>query len=339
MTGGGPVLVTGAAGFIGSGVTWALLERGETVVGIDNFNDYYDPTLKEARFERSRQWSTFHGYRSDIADADAIEEIFRKHEPRRVINLAAQAGVRHSLVNPGAYAQSNLVGFVNILQASRTYKVDHLVYASTSSVYGANQKLPFAITDETDHPVNLYAATKKANEVMAHSYSHLFGLPTTGLRFFTVYGPWGRPDMALFIFTECLLAGKPLPVFNRGHHRRDFTYINDIVEGVVRVLARPPSPNPEYRFEQADPSRSSAPFALYNIGCGRPTELFAYINALESELGKTAEYELLPMQAGDMIETFADVSRLERDFGYHPTTTVEEGVRRFVKWYREYYRK
>ncbi|QDH69760.1 NAD-dependent epimerase [Marilutibacter alkalisoli] len=332
------ILVTGAAGFIGYHVSQRLLERGDEVLGFDNVNDYYDPTLKEARLERLEQHAGFGLMRASLEDREVVERAFRVFKPERVVNLAAQAGVRYSIENPRAYIDSNIVGFINILEGCRHHSIEHLVYASSSSVYGANTRLPFAVDHDVDHPVSLYAATKKSNELMAHTYSHLYGLPTTGLRFFTVYGPWGRPDMALFLFTRNILAGKPINVFNHGHHRRDFTYIDDIVEGVVRVLDRVPAADPDYDFGHATPAASAAPYRLYNIGSDRPIELMKYIGLIEDCLGRKAECNLLPLQPGDVPEAHADVEALRRDVGYAPTTSVETGVRRFIDWYRAYYR-
>ena len=332
------ILVTGSAGFIGSALTLRLLERGDEVIGLDNLNDYYDVNLKLARLARLQPYSGFTEVRASLEDRTALTETFAKHRPKRVVNLAAQAGVRYSIQNPHAYVDSNLVGFVNLLEACRHHGVEHLVYASTSSVYGANTKMPFSVHDNVDHPVSLYAATKKANELMAHTYSHLYGLPTTGLRFFTVYGPWGRPDMALFLFTRNILAGKPIDVFNYGHHRRDFTYVDDIVEGVTRVLDRVATPSPDWSSDAPDPATSRAPYRLYNIGSHRPIELMRYIEVLEGCLGREAIKNLLPMQAGDVPDTYADIDALARDVGYRPATSIEEGVARFVAWYREYYR-
>lgn len=332
------VLVTGSAGFIGSALALRLLERGDNVVGLDNLNDYYDVNLKKARLERLRPHRGFTDIRASLEDAAALTETFVKHRPERVVNLAAQAGVRYSIQNPRAYIDSNLVGFINILEACRHYGVEHLVYASSSSVYGANTKMPFSVHDNVDHPVSLYAATKKANELMAHTYSHLYGLPTTGLRFFTVYGPWGRPDMALFLFTRNILAGEPIDVFNYGHHRRDFTYIDDIVEGILRVLDHVAEPNPDWSSDTPDSATSRAPYRLYNIGSHRPIELMRYIDVLEQCLGRKAIKNLLPMQPGDVPDTYADVDALIRDVGYRPDTPIEEGVARFVAWYRDHYR-
>ena len=332
------ILVTGSAGFIGSTLSLRLLERGDEVIGLDNLNDYYDVNLKRARLARLQSHPSFTDVRASLEDRAILTETFAKHRPQRVVNLAAQAGVRYSIQNPHAYVDSNLVGFVNVLEACRHHEIEHLVYASTSSVYGANTKMPFSVHDNVDHPVSLYAATKKANELMAHTYSHLYGLPTTGLRFFTVYGPWGRPDMALFLFTRNILAGEPINVFNYGHHRRDFTYIDDIVEGVIRAMDRVAKPNPDWSSDAPDPATSRAPYRLYNIGSHRPIELMRYIEVLENYLGHKAIKNLLPLQAGDVPDTYADVDALTRDVGYRPATPIEDGVARFVDWYREYYR-
>ena len=331
------VLVTGAAGFIGSHLAHRLLDRGDEVLGFDNLNDYYDPTLKQARLDRLLPREGFSFVQASLEDRAAVERAFAEFRPQRVVNLAAQAGVRYSLENPHAYIDSNITGFTNILEACRHGGIEHLVYASSSSVYGANRKLPFAVEDSVDHPVSLYAATKKANELMAHTYSHLFGLPTTGLRFFTVYGPWGRPDMALFLFTKNILEGRPIDVFNHGRHSRDFTYVDDIVEGVVRTLDRVPGPDPAYDPLQPNPGSSSAPYRVYNIGNHQPVELLRYIEVLEDKLGRKAERNLLPMQPGDVPDTCADVEALVRDTGYSPSTPIETGVGRFVDWYRTYY--
>jgi UDP-glucuronate 4-epimerase len=331
------ILVTGAAGFIGSALSLRLLARGDEVLGIDDLNDYYDVSLKQARLDRLVPHPKFRFARLGIQDRPALEKAFHDFRPQRVVNLAAQAGVRYSIENPYAYVESNLVGFINILEACRHGGVGHLVYASSSSVYGANRKLPFSVQDSVDHPVSLYAATKKANELMAHTYSHLYGLPTTGLRFFTVYGPWGRPDMALFLFTRKILAGEPIDVFNHGHHTRDFTYIDDIVEGVIRTLDRVATPDPDYDPLHPNPATSSAPYRLYNIGNSRPVQLSRYIEVLEDCLGRKAEKNLLPLQPGDVPDTSAEVTELTTDTGYRPDTPVEEGVRRFVEWYRRYY--
>ncbi|WP_454830180.1 NAD-dependent epimerase [Pseudoxanthomonas wuyuanensis] len=331
------VLVTGAAGFIGSHLSQRLLARGDEVFGFDNLNAYYDPTLKEARLARLLPHPGFSFVRGSLEDRPALEAAFDQFKPQRVVNLAAQAGVRYSLENPHAYIDSNIVGFMNILEACRHRGVEHLVYASSSSVYGANRKLPFAVEDSVDHPVSMYAATKKANELMAHTYSHLFNLPTTGLRFFTVYGPWGRPDMALFLFTRKILAGEPIDVFNNGKHTRDFTYIDDIVEGVIRSLDRVPGPDPLYDPMNPSPASSQAPYRVYNIGNHQPVELLRYIEVLEQCLGRKAERNLLPLQPGDVPDTYADVVALSRDTGYSPSTPIETGVSRFVDWYREFY--
>lgn len=331
------VLVTGAAGFIGSHLSERLLARGDEVLGYDNLNAYYDPALKEARLARLLPQEGFRFVRASLEDRAALEAAFDDFKPQRVVNLAAQAGVRYSLENPHAYIDSNIVGFLNILEACRHRGIEHLVYASSSSVYGANRKLPFAVEDSVDHPVSLYAASKKANELMAHTYSHLFGLPTTGLRFFTVYGPWGRPDMALFLFTRRILAGEPIDVFNHGHHTRDFTFIDDIVEGVIRTLDRVPGPDPAYDPLAPTPASSLAPYRVYNIGNHQPVQLLRYIEVLEDCLGRKAEKRLLPLQPGDVPDTEADVEALRRDTGYSPATPIETGVRRFVEWYRAFY--
>jgi len=331
------ILVTGAAGFIGSHVSHHLLDRGEEVVGLDDLNAYYDPTLKEARLERLSPKRGFSFVKLDVADRAGMEALFARHRFDRVVHLAAQAGVRYSIENPHAYVHSNIVGFQNILEGCRHAGTKHLVYASSSSVYGGNAKLPFSVSDSVDHPLSLYAASKKANELFAHTYSNLFGLPTTGLRFFTVYGPWGRPDMALFLFTKNILAGKPIDVFNHGRHRRDFTYVDDIVEGVVRTLDRPAAPNAAFDAMNPDPGTSSAPWRVYNIGNSRPVELLDYIAAIERCTGRKATMNLLPLQAGDVPDTMADVTALESDTGYRPATTVDVGVARFVEWYRSYY--
>src|SRR5438093_4503021 len=332
------ILVTGAAGFIGYHVSKRLLERGDRVVGLDNLNPYYDPKLKEARLAQLRKLHGFTFAHVDIADTDSMQELFGEYRPLRVVNLAAQAGVRYSVTNPYAYIDSNILGFQNILEGCRHGKVEHLVFASTSSVYGGNTRQPFSEHDNVDHPLSLYAATKKANEVMAHSYAHLYRLPVTGLRFFTVYGPWGRPDMALFKFTRGILAGEPIPVFNEGRMIRDFTYIDDVAEGVVRILDRVAAPDPKWDSDHPDPATSNAPYRIYNIGNNRPVELMTYISVLEHALGRKAKLDLLPMQAGDVPSTMADVSDLERATGFRPRTSVEEGIARFVTWYREYYR-
>ena len=332
------VLVTGAAGFIGSALSLRLLERGDTVIGIDNHNDYYDPAIKEARLARHASHPNYTHLRIDLGDRKAMEQCFATHKPHRVVNLAAQAGVRYSIENPLAYIDSNIVGFAHILEGCRHHGVEHLVYASSSSVYGANTAMPFSVHQNVDHPLSLYAASKKSNELMAHTYSHLYDLPTTGLRFFTVYGPWGRPDMALFKFTKAILAGEPIQVFNYGKHRRDFTYIDDIVEGVIRILDRPAPGNPDWNSDQPDPGTSKAPWRVYNIGNNAPVELMDYIGALEKALGKKAEMELLPLQAGDVPDTYANVEDLVEQFHYKPATPVKDGIDRFVTWYRDYFR-
>lgn len=332
------VLITGSAGFIGSNLAGRLLARGDEVIGIDNLNDYYDVNLKKARLARNTPHKNYMDVRVDLENRSEIAKLFEKHKPNRVVNLAAQAGVRYSLENPHAYVDTNIVGFVNILEGCRHNGVEHLVYASSSSVYGANTKMPFSVHQNVDHPVSLYAASKKANELMAHTYSHLFRIPTTGLRFFTVYGPWGRPDMALFMFTKNILAGKPIDVFNYGKHRRDFTFIDDIVEGVIRTLDRIPAPNPDWNSDAPDSASSNAPFKLYNIGNNQPVELMHYIKVLEDCLGKKAEVNLLPLQLGDVPDTYADVEDLVKDVGYKPATTVEDGIARFVEWYRSYFK-
>jgi len=330
-------LVTGAAGFIGHYVSQRLTERGDQVVGLDDLNDYYDVRLKEDRLARLQSKEGFEFVRMDLADRDGMPDLFQEKQFDVVINLAAQAGVRYSLENPHAYVDANLVGFVNILEGCRHNNVKHLVYASSSSVYGANTKMPFSVHHNVDHPVSLYAATKKANELMAHTYSHLYGLPATGLRFFTVYGPWGRPDMALFKFTKAIIEGQPIDVYNHGKMRRDFTYIDDIVEGVVRVSDRIPEPNPKWSGDQPDPGTSLAPYKIYNIGNNQPVELMHFIGTLEKCLGKTAEKNMMPMQLGDVPATYADVDDLMKDVGFRPATPIEDGIANFVDWYREYY--
>ncbi len=340
MSGGAiepPWLITGAAGFIGFHLSRLCLERGHVVAGFDNVNAYYDPKLKEARLAQLQRHAGFSLFRSDLADTEAVERAFAAIQPKTVVHLAAQAGVRYSLENPRAYVDANVVGFLNVLEACRRHSVRHLTYASTSSVYGANTHMPFSIHEGANHPLTLYAATKKANEMMAHTYSHLFAIPTTGLRFFTVYGPWGRPDMALFKFTQNILAGKPIDVYNHGRHKRDFTYVDDIAEGVYRTALRPAQPDPDWNGNAPDPATSAAPFRLYNIGNNRPVELLDYIRMLEDKLGKKAEMNLLPLQPGDVPDTMADVEDLIRDTGFQPATPVEAGVARFVDWYREYY--
>lgn len=332
------VLVTGAAGFIGSAISLRLLERGDEVIGIDNHNDYYSPALKEARLARQESHPNYNHVRIDLADRAGMEELFKTHKPQRVVNLAAQAGVRYSLENPLSYIDSNLVGFGHILEGCRHNGVQHLVYASSSSVYGANTSMPFSVHDNVDHPLSLYAATKKANELMAHAYSHLYGLPTTGLRFFTVYGPWDRPDMALQKFAQAITKGETIQVFNHGNHRRDFTYIDDIVEGVIRVLDRPASPNPEWSSDTTDPGTSKAPWRVYNIGNNCPVNLMDYIGALENALGKEANKGFLPIQPGDVPDTWANVDDLIEQFDYQPNISVELGVANFAEWFRDYYK-
>jgi len=332
------ILVTGAAGFIGFHTAAALLRRGDEVVGVDNMNSYYDPTLKAARLEILKQQPNFRFLKADISDRTAIETIFQEERFQRVVHLAAQAGVRHSIENPHAYIDSNIVGFLHVIEGCRRTDVEHLVYASTSSVYGANTNMPFSVDQSVDHPLTLYAATKRANELMAHSYSNLYGLPTTGLRFFTVYGPWGRPDMALFLFTKSILEDKPIDVFNFGRHKRDFTYVEDIVRGVVATLDSVAQPNSAWDSKNPDPSTSLSPFRIYNIGNEHPVELLEYISVLEKCLKKTAKKNFLPMQLGDVSDSWADVTALARDVSYKPSTLVSEGVAKFVEWYLAYYR-
>jgi UDP-glucuronate 4-epimerase len=331
------ILVTGAAGFIGSALSIRLLERGDEVIGIDNLNDYYDVNLKLARLERLRDYQKFKFAKVEIADQQAMADLFAKEKVQRVMHLAAQAGVRYSLTNPHAYIDSNLVGFINILEGCRHQNIEHLAYASSSSVYGANTRMPFSIHDNIDHPVSLYAATKKANELMAHTYSHLYRLPTTGLRFFTVYGPWGRPDMSLFLFTRNILEGKAIDVFNYGNHRRDFTYVDDIVEGVIRVIDKPAQANPLWTGDHPDPGTSQAPYRVYNIGNNNPVHLLTFIETLEKCLGKTAIKNLLPLQPGDVPDTYADVSDLVNDLDYKPGTPLTTGIANFVAWYKKFY--
>ncbi|MCL4768505.1 MAG: NAD-dependent epimerase [Hyphomicrobiaceae bacterium] len=331
------ILVTGAAGFIGYHTAQALLARGDSVVGLDNLSDYYDVRLKEARLARLEQRPGFRFARVDLADRDGVERVFTDHRPQRVVHLAAQAGVRYSMENPHAYVQSNVVGTLNVLEGCRAHEVDHLVLASTSSVYGANTRLPFSVEDNVDHPLSLYAATKKSGELMAHCYAHLYRLPVSGLRFFTVYGPWGRPDMALFKFTRAILASEPIEVYNNGEHARDFTYIDDIVEGVVRVLDRPAAADPAWSGERPSPATSPAPYRLYNIGNSSPVELMDLISCLERALGRTAVKRYLPLQPGDVPRTAADIASLADDVGFRPATPIEVGVERFVAWYRDYH--
>ena len=330
-------LVTGAAGFIGYHLSERLLSRGDEVIGLDNLSPYYDVDLKRARLTRLQRHGAFRFHHRDLADREAVEAVFAAEQPAVVINMAAQAGVRYSIVNPHAYVSSNLTGFANVLEGCRHHGVRHLVYASSSSVYGTNTTTPFSVHDNVDHPISLYAATKKANELMAHSYAHLYRIPTTGLRFFTVYGPWGRPDMAMFLFTKAILAGRPIDVYNHGDMQRDFTYVDDIVEGVVRAADIPAEPNPAWSGAHPDPGSSSAPYRLYNIGNNRPVRLMDLIEVLENELGRKATKNFLPMQPGDVPATFADVDDLARDIGFRPATSIAAGVRLFVAWYREYY--
>ena len=335
------ILITGVAGFIGMHAAQALIKRGDNVVGLDNLNDYYDVTLKQdriAQIEACPEVTKFKFVKMDIADKAAVEQIFKQEKPDKVINLAAQPGVRYSIKNPLAYVESNITGFAHILEGCRHNNVKHLVFASSSSVYGANETMPFSVHDNVDHPVSLYAASKKSNELMAHAYSHLYGLPTTGLRFFTVYGPWYRPDMALFKFTKAILAGEPIDVFNYGKHRRDFTYIDDIVEGLIRVLDHTAEPNPAWDGKNPDPGTSKAPWRIYNIGNQKPVELMEYISALEESLGKEATVNMLPLQPGDVPDTWADVEDLSKMIGYKPDMPVTEGVRKFVDWYLDYYK-
>ncbi len=332
------ILITGAAGFIGFHLCRRLIEEGRSVVGLDIINDYYDPSLKEARLEILRPYSNFKFVRIDLADRNAMERLFAEEGFDAVVNLAAQAGVRHSLKDPYSYAQSNLVGFLNVLEGCRHNKTKHLVYASSSSVYGANTKMPFSVHHNVDHPVSIYAASKKANELMAHSYSHLYGMHCTGLRFFTVYGPWGRPDMALFLFTRAILEDRPIDVFNYGKMQRDFTYVDDIVEGVVRVMDRTPEPNPQWTGDAPDPGSSYAPYKIYNIGNNQPVELMKFIEIIEECLGKKAIKNLLPLQPGDVPATYADIDDLVRDVGFKPDTPLETGIPKFIQWYRDYYK-
>jgi UDP-glucuronate 4-epimerase len=332
------ILVTGTAGFIGSALTLRLLARGDTIVGIDNHNDYYDPAIKEARLERFINNPHYTHLRVDLTNRKIIEETFTRYKPERVINLAAQAGVRYSIENPLAYINSNIVGFAHILEGCRHNDIEHLVYASTSSVYGASTSMPFSVHQNVDHPLSVYSASKKSNELMAHTYSHLYGLPTTGMRFFTVYGPWGRPDMALFLFTKAILSNEKIKVFNHGNHRRDFTYIDDIVEGIIRILDNPATHNPNWDSEKPDPGSSNAPWRVYNIGNNKPVKLMDYIAALEKALGKKSEKEFLPLQAGDVPETYANVDDLVEKFNYKPTTSIEDGINSFVSWYRGYFK-
>ena len=333
------IIVTGSAGFIGSSVSMTLLERGDSVIGIDNHNDYYDPKVKEARIARLTKYENYEHYRADLSDQNSLDKIFKNHKPQKVVNLAAQAGVRYSMENPLAYINSNIVGFAHILENCRNHCVEHLVYASTSSVYGANTKMPFSEHDSANHPLSVYAASKKSNELMAHTYSYLYKLPTTGLRFFTVYGPWGRPDMALFKFTKAILEEKSIDVFNNGNHTRDFTYIDDIVEGVIKTLDNTATSNVKWNSDQPDPASSNAPWRIYNIGNNKPVKLMYYIDALEKALGKKANINFLPLQPGDVPDTYANVDNLKETFNYKPSTSVVDGIFNFVKWYKDYYKK
>ncbi len=332
------ILITGAAGFIGFHLSRKLLDDSHEMIGIDNLNDYYDPSLKQSRLEVLNKYNNFNFHKVDIKDKAAVDILFETYQPTYVINLAAQAGVRYSIENPYAYVDSNLIGFMNVLEACRNYPVEHLLYASSSSVYGGNKVTPFSTNHNVDHPVSLYAATKKSNELMAHTYSHLYGIPTTGLRFFTVYGPYGRPDMAYFSFAKDILAGKVIKVFNHGKMERDFTYIDDIVEGIIKLIDKAPTANKEWDESKDDLSTSFAPYKIYNIGNNNPVPLMRFINALEAALGKEAEKIYLDMQPGDVLRTYADVSDLERDIGFKPSTSIEDGLKRFVEWYKEYYK-
>jgi UDP-glucuronate 4-epimerase len=332
------ILVTGAAGFIGFHAAKALLARGDTIVGLDNLNDYYDVALKQARLDELAPHKNFSFVKADLKDRSAIEKVFAAEKPARVLHLAAQAGVRHSLTHPHQYIDANIVGFLHILEGCRRHGVEHLLYASSSSVYGANTQMPFSVHQNVDHPLSLYAATKKANELMAHTYSHLYRLPVTGLRFFTVYGPWGRPDMALFKFTRNILAGEPIEVFNQGKHQRDFTYVDDVVEATLRALDKPATPDPAWSPDRPDPATSNAPYRLYNVGNHTPVRLLDFIAAIEKATGKRAKINFLPMQPGDVASTYADVTELKAATGFEPTTPLDEGIRRFVSWYRDFYR-
>ena len=332
------IIVTGSAGFIGFSLCIKLLERGDNIIGIDNHNDYYDPKLKDKRLERLNRYSNYQHYKIDLVDKSSVDKIFKDHKPYKVVNLAAQAGVRYSMENPLAYINSNIVGFAHILENCRLHKIKHLVYASTSSVYGANTKMPFSEHHSVNHPLSVYAASKKSNELMAHTYSYLYQLPTTGLRFFTVYGPWGRPDMALFKFTKAILEEKPIDVFNYGKHTRDFTYIDDIVEGLIKTLDHPAISNDDWNSDQPDPATSKAPWRIYNIGNNKPVQLMDYIDALEKTLGKKAKINFLPLQPGDVPDTYANTDNLNEKFNYKPSTSVIEGVSSFVEWYKNYYK-
>jgi len=331
------IVVTGSAGFIGFFLSLSLLEQGNYVVGVDNHNDYYDTKIKDARLDRLSKYSKYQHHKIDLSDKENLDEIFKNQKPQIVINLAAQAGVRYSLENPIAYINANIVGFANILENCRYHQVEHLVYASSSSVYGANTKMPFSEHDSVNHPLSVYAASKKSNELMAHAYSHLYQLPTTGLRFFTVYGPWGRPDMALFKFTKAILEEKPLDVFNYGKHTRDFTYIDDIVEGIIKTINNPATGNSNWNSNKPDPANSKAPWCIYNIGNNKPVQLMDYIGALEKTLGKKARINFLPLQKGDVLDTYANSDNLKEKFNYKPSTSVYDGVSKFVKWYKQYY--
>ncbi|MDA7838483.1 NAD-dependent epimerase [Candidatus Pelagibacter sp.] len=331
------IIVTGSAGFIGASLCIKLLERGDNIIGVDNHSDYYDPKIKKARLKKLKKYQNYQHYKIDICDKKNLEDIFKTHRPQKVVNLAAQAGVRYSLENPIAYINSNIVGFANILENCRHHKIEHLVYASSSSVYGANTKMPFSEHESINHPLSLYAASKKSNELMAHTYSHLYNFPTTGLRFFTVYGPWGRPDMALFKFTKNILEERPIEVFNNGKHTRDFTYIDDIVQGVTKTIDNPATSNIDWNSNQPDPATSKAPWRIYNIGNSNSVQLMDYIDALEKALGKKAKINFLPLQPGDVLDTYANVDDLKEKFNYKPTTSVIEGIAKFVKWYKDYY--
>ena len=331
------IIVTGSVGFIGASLCIKLLERGDNIIGVDNHSDYYDPKIKKARLKKLKKYQNYQHYKIDICDKKNLEDIFKTHRPQKVVNLAAQAGVRYSLENPIAYINSNIVGFANILENCRHHKIEHLVYASSSSVYGANTKMPFSEHESINHPLSLYAASKKSNELMAHTYSHLYNFPTTGLRFFTVYGPWGRPDMALFKFTKNILEERPIEVFNNGKHTRDFTYIDDIVQGVTKTIDNPATSNIDWNSNQPDPATSKAPWRIYNIGNSNSVQLMDYIDALEKALGKKAKINFLPLQPGDVLDTYANVDDLKEKFNYKPTTSVIEGIAKFVKWYKDYY--
>ena len=333
------IIVTGSAGFIGFSLCEVLLKRGDYIVGIDNHNDYYDPKLKDARLERLKKYSNYIHYKADISDQEILDKIFQNHKPHKVVNLAAQAGVRYSIENPLAYINSNIVGFANILENCRKHKIEHLVYASTSSVYGANTKMPFSEHDSANHPLSVYAASKKSNELMAHTYSYLHKLPTTGLRFFTVYGPWGRPDMALFKFTRNIMEEKPIDVFNYGKHTRDFTYVDDIVEGILKAIDNPATSNENWNSNLPDPATSKVPWRIYNIGNNKPVQLMDYIEALEKSLDKKAIINFLPLQPGDVPDTYANVDNLKKKFNYKPSTSVIDGISKFVKWYKNYYQQ